>query len=86
MKLLGQYYWADDPCKPDWNLDQHQYKDKGTFSVVILDMLGLDSQGGHEDNQEQDVEQGENMISRAKVTSILEIIIQFKNEQHEHWL
>lgn len=49
-------------------------------------MLGLDSQGGHEDNQEQDVEQGENMISRAKVTSILEIIIQFKNEQHEHWL
>ena len=74
MKLLRQNYRADDPGKPDWNLDQHQYKDKGTFSVVILDMLGLDSQGGHEHHQEQDVEQGENMISRAKVASILVII------------
>ena len=75
MKLLRQNYRADDPGKPDWNLDQHQYKDEGTFPVVILDMLGLDRQGGHEHHQEQDVEQGENMICRAKITSILEIRI-----------
>ena len=72
MKLRGQDDGADDPAKPHRDLDQHQDEDEGALPVVVLDVLGLDGQGRHEHHQEEDVEQGEDMVSGAEVTGLLD--------------
>ena len=73
MKLRGQDDGADDPAKPHRDLDQHQDEDEGALPVVILDVLGLDGQGRHEHHQEEDVEEGEDVVRRAKVAPVLQL-------------
>ena len=73
MKLRGQDDGADDPAKPHRDLDQHQDEDEGALPVVVLDVLGLDGQGRHEHHQEEDVEEGEDVVRRAKVAPVLQI-------------
>ena len=73
MKLRGQDDGADDPAKPHRDLDQHQDEDEGAFPVVVLDVLGLDGQGRHEHHQEEDVEEGEDVVRRAKVAPVLQL-------------
>ena len=41
--------------------------------VVVLDVLGLDGQGRHEHHQEEDVEEGEDVVRRAKVAPVLQL-------------
>ena len=72
MKLRGQDDGADDPAKPHRDLDQHQDEDEGALPVVVLDVLGLDGQGRHEHHQEEDVEEGEDVVRRAKVAPVLQ--------------
>ena len=72
MKLLRQNDWAYDPGEPHGNLDKHQDEDKGALPVVVFDVLRLDGQGGDEHHQEEDVEEGEDVICGAKVTGLLE--------------
>ena len=73
MKLRGQDDGADDPAKPHRDLDQHQDEDEGALPVVILDVLGLDGQGRHEHHQEEDVEEGEDVVRRAEVAPVLQL-------------
>ena len=73
MKLRGQDDGADDPAKPHRDLDQHQDEDEGALPVVVLDVLGLDGQGRHEHHQEEDVEEGEDVVRRAEVTPVLQL-------------
>lgn len=73
MKLRGQDDGADDPAKPHRDLDQHQDEDEGALPVVVLDVLGLDGQGRHEHHQEEDVEEGEDVVRRAKVAPVLQL-------------
>ena len=73
MKLRGQDDGADDPAKPHRDLDQHQDEDEGALPVVILDVLGLDGQGRHEHHQEEDVEEGEDVVRRAVVAPVLQL-------------
>ena len=73
MKLRGQDDGADDPAKPHRYLDQHQDEDEGALPVVVLDVLGLDGQGRHEHHQEEDVEEGEDVVRRAKVAPVLQL-------------
>ena len=73
MKLRGQDDGADDPAKPHRDLDQHQDEDEGALPVVILDVLGLDGQGRHKHHQEEDVEEGEDVVRRAKVAPVLQL-------------
>ena len=72
MKLLRQNDWAYDPSKPDRDLDEHQDKDEGALPVVVFDVLRLDGQGRDKHHQEENVEQGEDMVSGAEVTGLLE--------------
>ena len=72
MKLRGQDDGADDPAKPHRDLDQHQDEDEGALPVVILDVLGLDGQGRHEHHQEEDVEEGEDVVRRSEVAPVLQ--------------
>ena len=73
MKLRGQDDGADDPAKPHRDLDQHQDEDEGALPVVILDVLGLDGQGRHEHHQEEDVEEGEDVVRRSEVAPVLQL-------------
>ena len=73
MKLRGQDDGADDPAKPHRDLDQHQDEDEGALPVVVLDVLGLDGQGRHEHHQEEDVEEGEDVVRRAEVAPVLQL-------------
>ena len=73
MKLRGQDDGADDPAKPHWDLDQHQDEDEGALPVVVLDVLGLDGQGRHEHHQEEDVEEGEDVVRRTEVATVLQL-------------
>ena len=73
MKLRGQDDGADDPAKPHRDLDQHQDEDEGALPVVVLDVLGLDGQGRHEHHQEEDVEEGEDVVRRSEVAPVLQL-------------
>ena len=73
MVFLGQNDCTDYPTQPNRNLDQHQDEDEGALPVVILDVLGLDGQGRHEHHQEEDVEEGEDVVRRAKVAPVLQL-------------
>ena len=72
MKLLRQNDCAYDPGKPDWDFDKHQDEDEGALPVVVFDVLGLDGQGGDKHHQEEDVEQGEDVVDGAEVACLLE--------------
>ena len=72
MKLLRQNDCAYDPGEPHRDLDKHKDEDEGALPVVVFDVLRLDGQGGDEHHQEEDVEQGEDVIGGAEVTSLLE--------------
>ena len=71
MVFLGQNDCTDYPTQPNRNLDQHQDEDEGSLAVIIFDLLRLDRQSGDEDDQEEDIEQGENVIGGAEVTTLL---------------
>ena len=72
MKLLRQNDCAYDPGEPDWDLDKHQDEDEGALPVVVFDVLRLNGQRCDKHHQEEDVEQGEDMVSGAEVTGLLE--------------
>ena len=71
MVFLRQNDCTDYPTQPNRNLDQHQDEDEGSLAVIIFDLLRLDRQSGDEDDQEEDIEQGENVIGGAEVTTLL---------------
>ena len=71
MVFLRQNDCTDYPTQPNRNLDQHQDEDEGSLAVIIFDLLRLDRQSGDEDDQEEDIEEGENMIGGAEVTTLL---------------
>ena len=71
MVFLGQNDCTDYPTQPNRNLDQHQDEDEGSLAVIIFDLLRLDRQSGDEDDQEEDIEEGENVIGGAEVTTLL---------------
>ena len=71
MKLLRQNDCAYDPGEPHRDFDKHQDEDEGALPVVVFDVLRLDGQGRDEHNQEEDVEQGEDVVGGAEVTSLL---------------
>ena len=71
MVFLRQNDCTDYPTQPNRNLDQHQDEDEGSLAVIIFDLLRLDRQSSDEDDQEEDIEEGENMIGGAEVTTLL---------------
>ena len=71
MVFLRQNDCTDYPTQPNRNLDQHQDEDEGSLAVIIFDLLRLDRQSGDEDDQEEDIEEGENVIGGAEVTTLL---------------
>ena len=72
MKLLRQNDCAYDPGEPDRDLDKHKDEDEGALPIVVFDVLGLDGQRGDEHHQEEDVEQGEDVVNGVEVTRLLE--------------
>ena len=71
MVFLGQNDCTDYPTQPNRNLDQHQDEDEGSLAVIIFDLLRLDRQSGDEDDQEEDIEEGENVVGGAEITTLL---------------
>ena len=71
MVFLRQNDCTDYPTQPNRNLDQHQDEDEGSLAVIIFDLLRLDRQSSDEDDQEEDIEEGENVIGGAEVTTLL---------------
>lgn len=65
---LGENYWANNPSQPDWDLKHHQDEDERSFPVVVFDMFWLDREATDKDDKEDDVEQGEHMISCSEAT------------------
>ena len=71
MVSLRQDNWADDPGQPDGDLQQHQDEDVGALSVVVLDMLRLYGHRADEEDQEEDVEEGEDVVDSAEAAVFL---------------
>ena len=71
MVFLRQNDCTDYPTQPNRNLDQHQDEDEGSLAVIIFDLLRLDRQSGDEGDQEEDIEEAENVIGGAEVTTLL---------------
>ena len=68
MVFLRKNYWANNPGKPDRNLDDHQHEYGVSFSVIVFDMFWLDGETADKDDKEDDVEEGEDMVSGSILT------------------
>ena len=63
MQLLRQYGRGQDPCRPDWHGDQHHSPYVLGLPVVVPVPPGLEGEGGGEGDEEDDVEEGEDVVS-----------------------
>ena len=65
---MWQEQGAGDPGDPQGHLEQHQEEYGVGFTVVVLDVFELDGENADGDDQEDDVDEGEEVVASMVIT------------------
>ena len=64
--------WQDDdtyhPGQAHWYFDNHQQTNEGSFPVIVSDVSRLDSEAGDEEDEENNIEKGKEVIPGGERT------------------